>query len=161
MRGHESCSGPGPTAADCAHKRALCRNPRAARQQLAVPLLVPMLEYQLKVRARCVVARRRGCSVPSSVCSSAASAGPGPTANASRMPRHPAHACRGPGSQAGRAWPNTWSQVDLLCLQPELGADDVRLAVVAGGGGVQGGGRAPLMSALVRMPLSEPEEVRS
>ncbi|GBF90819.1 hypothetical protein Rsub_03673 [Raphidocelis subcapitata] len=42
---------------------------------------------------------------------------------------------------------------DLRSLQPDAGAGEVRLSVVARGGG------APLMRALVRMPLSEPEEL--
>ncbi len=63
------------------------RNRSANKQQLSVPLLVPMLEYQLRV--------------------------------------------------------------DLRYLQPAAGAGGVRLAVVGREGG------APLMRALVRMPLSE------
>lgn len=44
-------------------------------------------------------------------------------------------------------------QLDLRCLQPDAGAGEVRLSVVRRAGG------APLMRALVRMPLSEPEEL--
>jgi hypothetical protein len=43
--------------------------------------------------------------------------------------------------------------VDIRCLQPAGGAGEVRLVMVPAKGG------APLMSALVRMPLSEPDDV--
>ncbi|KAI8473621.1 MAG: ciliary BBSome complex subunit 1-domain-containing protein [Monoraphidium minutum] len=43
--------------------------------------------------------------------------------------------------------------VDIRCLRPDAGAGEVRLVMVPACGG------APLMAALVRMPVSEPEDV--
>lgn len=104
----------------------------ASRDQVALPLLVPLLEYRAKVRGG--RAGRRVVCATCAVC-------------LGQLLTSPTRSCR-----HRRRAP---TQVDIRCLQPEAGAGgEVRLTVLA----PNGGGGAPLLTALVRMPPSEPDD---
>lgn len=141
----------------------------ASKQQLVLPLLVPMLQYEFKVGASSRL-YSRGCRVPvplnwpracqSIMLSTGAKAGGwGGGSGGTRAVPLFARTALVSTQQSSiilvklKLFVFAVKQVDLRCLQPAAGAGDVCVVVV------DSKSSAPLMSALVRMPLSEPEEV--